>query len=302
MRFISFGDLYVDYYMNNGLVIGINGGKTNANIIANLSKYYDTSFFGVAGSDIQGDVAISSLSKLGVDVTNIKRVDKRTKKYFISNKEVSATCPVCGRNISYKNPLYDPEEVKTLIKEDDLIIVDNLNKGVIDVLDSVPNKAFLDLGCLGSLLYLSLDEILDLLKDRFEIINMNEKVYNVLRNKFKLDLVDFYELINPHMLIITRGKKGSFIVYNSEVYEKEIEDPASEVDASGAGDAFFSEFIRTIVDANFEINEKVISLAYMRASSISRFVVMNYGARTHLEPLIKIKDYRECICDSIEID
>lgn len=302
MRFISFGDLYVDYYMNNGLVIGINGGKTNANIIANLSKYYDTSFFGVAGSDIQGDVAISSLSKLGVDVTNIKRVDKRTKKYFISNKEVSATCPVCGRNISYKNPLYDPEEVKTLIKEDDLIIVDNLNKGVIDVLDSVTNKAFLDLGCLGSLLYLSLDEILDLLKDRFEIINMNEKVYNVLRNKFKLDLVDFYELINPHMLIITRGKKGSFIVYNSEVYEKEIEDPASEVDASGAGDAFFSEFIRTIVDANFEINEKVISLAYMRASSISRFVVMNYGARTHLEPLIKIKDYRECVCDSIEID
>lgn len=302
MRFISFGDLYVDYYMNNGLVIGINGGKTNANIIANLSKYYDTSFFGVAGSDIQGDVAISSLSKLGVDVTNIKRVDKRTKKYFISNKEVSATCPVCGRNISYKNPLYDPEEVKTLIKEDDLIIVDNLNKGVIDVLDSVTNKAFLDLGCLGSLLYLSLDEILDLLKDRFEIINMNEKVYNVLRNKYKLDLVDFYELINPHMLIITRGKKGSFIVYNSEVYEKEIEDPASEVDASGAGDAFFSEFIRTIVDANFEINEKVISLAYMRASSISRFVVMNYGARTHLEPLIKIKDYRECVCDSIEID
>lgn len=302
MRFISFGDLYVDYYMNNGLVIGINGGKTNANIIANLSKYYDTSFFGVAGLDIQGDVAISSLSKLGVDVTNIKRVDKRTKKYFISNKEVSATCPVCGRNISYKNPLYDPEEVKTLIKEDDLIIVDNLNKGVIDVLDSVTNKAFLDLGCLGSLLYLSLDEILDLLKDRFEIINMNEKVYNVLRNKYKLDLVDFYELINPHMLIITRGKKGSFIVYNSEVYEKEIEDPASEVDASGAGDAFFSEFIRTIVDANFEINEKVISLAYMRASSISRFVVMNYGARTHLEPLIKIKDYRECVCDSIEID
>ena len=36
MRIISFGDLYIDYYLNNDLVLGICGGKTNANIVANL--------------------------------------------------------------------------------------------------------------------------------------------------------------------------------------------------------------------------------------------------------------------------
>lgn len=301
MRFISFGDLYIDYYLSNDLVLGICGGKTNANIIANLSKYYPTAFFGVCGNDTQGSVAISSLSKLSVDVSNIRKEEVHTKSFFIDKKGYSTTCPVCGRTLSYRNSLCDASDVIPLIKENDLIVVDNLNKCALEVLDSVNNKAFLDLGYLGNLLYLSLDEIISLLKDRFEIICINGKVYDVLSKKFNLDLVDFYELINPRILIITKGKKGSDIVHNSIVYEKIIEDPAVEVDVSGAGDSFFSEFIRTIVDANFEINEKLISLAYMRASSISRFCVMNYGARMHLEPLFKIKEYRECICDDIDV-
>lgn len=301
MRVISFGDLYVDYYMSNGSVLGICGGKTNANIIANLSKYYDTAFFGVCGSDTQGKVAVSSLEKLGVDVSNMRFEDVHTKSFFIDAHGYSSTCPLCGRNLSYHNLLITSEEVIPHIKEDDLIVVDNLNKCVLEVLESVDNKAFLDLGYLGNLLYLSLDEIVDILKDRFEIISINGKVYDVLSKKFKLDLVDFYELINPHLMIVTKGKKGADIVMGGEVFEKVIEDPATEVDVSGAGDSFFSEFIRTIIDANFEINEKVISLSYMRASSISRFCVMNYGARTHLEPLTKIKEYRECVCDDIDI-
>lgn len=301
MRIISFGDLYIDYYISNEEVLGICGGKTNANIIANLSKYYETAFFGVCGRDTQGDVAVNSLIKLGVDV-HVRMLDNiRTKKFFIDKKGYKTDCPFCGRNLSYRNSLYDYSEIIDSIKKDDLIVVDNLNKGVLEVLSSVSNKAFLDLGYLGNLLYLSLDEIVDLLKDRFEIISMNGKVYDTLRNKFKLDLVDFYELIKPRILIITKGKKGADIVYDGGVIEKVIEDPASEVDVSGAGDSFFSEFIRTIIEEK-EINEKVISLAYMRASSISRFVVMNYGARTHLEPLTKIKEYHECICDDIEVN
>lgn len=54
MRFISFGDLYIDYYLSNDLVLGICGGKTNANIIANLSKYYDTAFLVLLGVILKG--------------------------------------------------------------------------------------------------------------------------------------------------------------------------------------------------------------------------------------------------------
>ena len=301
MRVISFGDLYIDYYLSNDLVLGICGGKTNANVIANLAKYYDTAFYGVCGNDAQGDVAIKSLSCLGVDTSNIERVEGHTKAFFIDSKGYSTTCPYCGRKLAYKNNKYDPKKILPFIQEDDFIVIDNLNVGVLEVLNNTNNKAFLDIGYLGNLLYLSLDEIIDILKDRFEIINMNGKVYDVLRNKFKLDLVDFYELINPNVLIITRGKKSADIVHDGVVYEKIITDPVSEVDVSGAGDSFFSEFIRTIIDAEFSVNEKIISLAYMRASSISRFCITNYGARTHLEPLTKIDNYIECICTDITV-
>lgn len=302
MRVISFGDLYIDYYLNNDLVIGICGGKTNANIIANLSKYFDTAFIGVVGNDTQGKVAIDSLSKLGCDTSNIKFIEDKTKKFFINNKNITNTCPYCGRKLSYYGLKFDEESIVNFLNEDDLIVVDNLNKSTMNIIDNVKNKAFLDLGYLGSLLYISLDEIVELISNKFEIINMNEGVYKVLRKKFGLDSVDLYELFKPKILIITRGKKGADIIYDGNLVEKEIEEPASEVEISGAGDAFFSEFIRTYIESNFEVNEKIISLAYMRASSISRFVVMNYGARTHLEPLYKIDNYHECICNDIEVN
>lgn len=82
MRIISFGDLYIDYYLNNDLVIGICGGKSNANIIANLSKYFDTAFFGVAGSDTQGAIAINSLKRLGVDTSHINLIADKTKTFL----------------------------------------------------------------------------------------------------------------------------------------------------------------------------------------------------------------------------
>ena len=302
MRVISFGDLYVDYYLSNDLVLGLCGGKSNANIIANLSKYFDTAFFGVVGSDTQGQVALDSLKKLGCDISDVEIIEENTKKFFIDNSGYSSTCPYCGRRLSYHGLKFDSKKVKSFIQEDDLIVIDNLNKSNLDILDELDNKAFLDIGYLGNLLYMSLDEIKEMLEGKFEIINMNESVYKVLRKKFQIDSVDLYEIIKPKLLLITRGKKGVDIIYNGELTSKEIEDPVNEVEVSGAGDAFFSEFIRTYIESNFELNEKVISLAYMRASSISRFVVTNYGARTHLEPLYKISNYHECICTDIEID
>lgn len=302
MRLISFGDLYIDYYLNNDLVIGICGGKSNANIIANLSKYFDTAFLGVAGSDPQGKVAIDSLKRLGVDVSHINIIDDKTKTFFIDSKGYSKTCPYCGRELSYHGTKADFDDIKNNILEDDYIVIDNLNDTTLNLLNEVPNKAFIDIGYLGSLMYDSLDEIEEKLANRFEIINMNERVYNIIRKKFGIDSIDLYELLKPKILIITHGKKGSDIIYNGILEEKKIEDAINEVEVSGAGDAYFSEFIRTYIENDFVVNEKVISLAYMRASSISRFVLTNYGARTHLEPLYKIDNYHECICNSIEIN
>ena len=86
MRAVSIGDLVTDYYYKNEKFLGINGGMTSHNIIANLAKMgIDTAVFGACGNDMQGEIAIKSLEKLDVDVKNIMIFDDvRTRCFHVS--------------------------------------------------------------------------------------------------------------------------------------------------------------------------------------------------------------------------
>ena len=69
MRIVSVGDLVVDYYYKDGKLLGINGGMTSHNIIANLAKKgIKTAAFACCGDDFQGQISIKSLEKLKVDI------------------------------------------------------------------------------------------------------------------------------------------------------------------------------------------------------------------------------------------
>ena len=72
MKVISIGDLVTDFYYKNGKLVGVSGGMSSHNIIANLSKFkVKTAVYGVCGDDNAGKVALNSLKKLGVDVENV---------------------------------------------------------------------------------------------------------------------------------------------------------------------------------------------------------------------------------------
>ena len=48
MRVVSVGDLVLDYYYKNNKILGVNGGMTAHNIIANIQKMgIPTSVYGV---------------------------------------------------------------------------------------------------------------------------------------------------------------------------------------------------------------------------------------------------------------
>lgn len=295
MRLIAFGDLYCDYYFRNNQLIGIMGGKTNANILCNLSNEFTTKYIGVVGNDTSGKVVVDSLKQLGIDTTDIKVIDEYTKKFFLSEEGYDTICPYCNRRLQYHGSKLEYNEVINKINEDDILIFDTINELSIEVIKNTNNDSFIDIGYLGDLKYMSLIEIIDLLSNRFKIINLNERVYNYIKRKFDIDSMDLYEYLKPDILIITRGKRGSDIIYNGEFEKKEIENPATEIDATGAGDAYFSEFIRHYLKSE-EVNARIISLAYMKASTKSSTVVTKIGARSHLIPLIKINNYTTCIC------
>lgn len=89
MRVVSIGDVVLEYYYKNDKLIGVNGGMTSHNIIANLAKFkIPTAVFGVCGNDIQGMLAIKSLEDLKVDVSHIKVLDNiETRIFHVSCKE-----------------------------------------------------------------------------------------------------------------------------------------------------------------------------------------------------------------------
>ena len=106
MRVVSIGDLVTDYYYKDGKLIGVNGGMTSHNIIANLATTgIKTSVFACCGDDSQGKIAIKSLEKLKTDVSDVKIIENVGTRcchvsYFDSEGKLTFTskkrCPFCN--------------------------------------------------------------------------------------------------------------------------------------------------------------------------------------------------------------
>ena len=83
MKIISIGDLVTDYYYKNDKLVGICGGMTAHNIIANIAKFgLETSVFGVCGNDKAGEIANKSLKDINVNTDEIKILEDINTRCF----------------------------------------------------------------------------------------------------------------------------------------------------------------------------------------------------------------------------
>lgn len=309
MRAVSIGDLVTDYYYKNEKFLGINGGMTSHNIIANLAKMgVNTAVFGVCGNDMQGEIAIKSLEKLDVDVKNIMILDDvRTRCFHVSyfDNEGNLTfsskkrCPICNNKKWYENSLINPDDIMKNIKYDDILIFDNLNEKNQIIINNTENKKIIDLGQYFELENLSDIEIVNKLINKFEIVNLNERVSKYLIKRFNLkNDVDLYDLIKPKFLTITRGEKGATFVSNGIDYNFKLKIMGDTIDSTGAGDAFISCIIKECIKNNFVYNQDMFEKWYENSTKLTTKVVSKMGARGHINSLFKIKKLEdECTCD-----
>ena len=313
MRVVSIGDLVTDYYYKNGKLIGVNGGMSSHNIIANITKMeLNTAVFGVCGDDMAGHIAIKSLKDIGVNVDNIEIIkDLKTRcfhvSYFDNNGklkfESKKRCPLCNEKRWYEPSKITSDNILTKIKVDDIIVFDNLNKENQNIIDNSQNRKMLDLGQYFELENYSNEEITSKLYKKFDIINLNERVKKYLVSRFNLNnLKDIYQVIRPKLLIVTRGKEGADFIYKDFNVTMKLENPAEEVDSTGAGDAFFAVFISEYIKNNFIINKKFIEETFKKATNLTKKVVQKFGARGHINSLYKIKKLNNyCACQNFEI-
>lgn len=312
MRVVSIGDLVTDYYYKNDKLLGINGGMTSHNIIANLAKIgIKTSVFGVCGNDIQGKIATKSLEILKVDISNIKILDDvRTRCFHVSYHDENGKlvftsrkrCPFCNNKKWYDESLLDTEFILSNIKTDDILVFDNLNNKNQIIIDNTNNKKVIDLGQYFEFDEMENKEILKRLTNKFEIINFNERVTKYLLNRLNLkNDNELYNIIKPKLMTITRGEDGATFINKDGVYNFNLITKGSVVDSTGAGDAFISSIINDCIKNNFEYVPSLFEKWYKNSNRLTKKVVSKMGARGHINTLFKIKKIKnECTCNEFE--
>lgn len=314
MRIIGISDLVTDYYYLNDKLLGACGGGTAGNIIANLSNMgFDASVIGGCGNDSCGQIAIDSLNKVGVKTDNIIRKNISTRKFHIRinmtdgviTSVTKKRCPICNGKDWYTESIFEPNEIKGLLKNDDIIVVDSLSTKSKDIIDERKkiNDIMLDLGYYHRFLYLKLNDIVDMLSGNFVIVNMNERVARYLSRRFKIDKIqDFNSIINTKLLIITRGNKGADFLFNDKIIAKKLVNKSEEVDTNGAGDAFFAALISEYINNNRVIDENMVERAFISATNLTRKVVASIGARSHMMDLYKVESIPNiCTCKNVTI-
>lgn len=308
MRVVSIGDLVLDYYYKNGKLIGVDGGMSSHNIIANLAKKkISTAVYGVSGNDIQGKIANLSLKKLNVDASKVLIKDNiKTRCFHVSYDEEGfiskKRCPKCNEKKWYEESQIDIEYITKNIQNDDILVFDNLNDKNIEIIKNVSNKKIIDIGQYFEFENLSKEDIINKLNNGFEIINFNERVSNYLLDKLNLkNNIELYNLLKAKLVTITRGENGAIFIYNSKEYKFNLKDNGNVIDSSGAGDSFLSSIIFDYIKNNYEFNEELFPKWYEKSIKLTSKVVSNFGARGHLNSLYKIKKIdKVCTCENFE--
>ena len=298
MRLIAYGDLYTNYYFKNNLLEYISGGKSNSNILYELSDTYKCKFIGVVGNDKQGDVALLSLNSKNVDIGDIKRIDESTQTIFYLDKHSTRVCPYCDRIRGYNEDYVTYEDVISKLKDDDVLIIDSLEELDLDIINNCNNKIVLYLNDINYIKRFSLNELTELLNNRCLLLCLGNKVNAFIKDKYKIDIFDFKSSINADVLISFKTVKDFDIIYLDTIEEKEIDGRIYKENMRGSLDLYISEFLKVIVGK--EITDKVISLAHLKAAAMYIYSTTIIGER--IDSLYKIRDYKECICKDISID
>ena len=296
--FISHGDIILDKIYNDDLkLINQDGGGCNWNDLYNLSLMGEECYaIGSCGNDEEGKIALASLKNAGVNTDNIVIEEKSTNimNIIIPNKDLEDDSIIH----SWYNPItmeYTmhfsknlPTTIPTkLLNKELYIILDKFLPINLEFINNIKNKKVcLDIGHIRFFEHFSRQYLFDFFKTA-SYIQLNENVVPLLFERLKVkSLVELFELLNPELMVLTKGKRGAEYVFkeNDEI-KINFETPeviVDIVDSSGAGDAFFSTTLREYAYTE-TINTEFTKKAFELANKSSRNVIMQIGSRIKKE-------------------
>lgn len=291
-RYVVLGDFIADLYYSGKKLIGMDGGSSRFNVIANLaSMKCNTVAIGGCGNDKYGNIILQRYSKLGVDVSRVELKDKPTRAYHLSVDqamlpkiiyECSKISPINYQSTWYEDSLEDIEYYKNQVTQNDVVILDKLDEFSVSIINDFDCYKALDIGTTKMLERLNDNQIMAL-KGKISLIQFNERVIPYIMQRFQYsDISELYKLFQPKIMIITRGREGADFMFENEIIVKKIKNRTEEIDPTGAGDAFFSVFIKEYFNNSMGIDDEFIHKTFSQALILTSNVVKHVGARGHI--------------------
>lgn len=291
-RFVVLGDLIADLYYNGTKLIGIDGGSSRFNVVANLaSMKCNTVAIGGCGNDKIGNIILERYTKLGVDTSRVSFKNQPTRAYHLVvdqamlpkiTYECSKISPTNYESTWYDDSLQDIEYCKNQMTKSDVVILDKLDEFSLNIINNFECYKALDIGSLNGLEKLNDNQITSL-KEKISLLQLNERVIPYLMQRFQYsNILDIYKLFQPKLMIVTRGREGADFIFENKEIQKKLRDSTEELDPTGAGDAFFSVFIKEYFNVSRKIDDEFIHRTFSEASSLTANVVKNVGARGHI--------------------
>lgn len=191
--------------------------------------------------------------------------------------------PITNKNTMHFSdnlPLDIPEDFKD---KEIYIILDKFENINYEFIQKVQNKKVcLDVGAEEFIEYYTNKYLINFFKQA-SLMQLNHNICDYLFKKLKIsNEVEFFNLLNLDLLVITNGKKGAKFLYKQNNEVKIINKTPSiivdAVDTSGAGDAFFSTVIKEYAYCE-NIDENFINNTFELANKSSRDIIAQVGSR-----------------------
>lgn len=276
MKVVGFGDNVVDYYVNKKTIYP---GGNALNFAANAKKCgVEAAYYGVFGDDTEGKHIQFALKDLGVDISNCPVVKAgTTKKCSITLIDGERTFIGVDRGSNRPAPIVLDTNGLKYLEEFDLIH-SSCNADLqeeIKKLENIPSIKTFDFSTKEKY---RTDEYLNKICPYIDVALFScEDMTTDEIKEFQKRITSF----GTTYVLVTMGDNGQIFYDGNEYYAGRV-DKVVPVDTMGAGDAFFTAFLMSMLKSGWKKENKLkkdqITNAFKAAAEYAAKNCGIYGA------------------------
>lgn len=291
-KVIGFGALNVDNFFkvenlflseNPTYPIDVQVGGSAANTITALAKLgIDTGFIGIVAADAYGKLLISEFRRRNVETSHI--VIRKSHDLMVGSGSLDAYVDKKGRRLLFVKPQVNSSldlnevDIKYLNTAEFLHLSSFVDDAQLEIQKKILQKLkkTLKVSFSPGSLYCNkgLKQILPLIKRSCVVFLDKREAYQLTGKNYRKAAQEIVKL-GPEIVVITKGKEGSFVTDGKETFEQRAR-KVNVLDTTGAGDAFAAGFLFGLINGyDFKKNAQI-------GNALASFSIQKIGARAGL--------------------